>query len=198
MNTRPFLTSILFALVLAAGFGESSLKAQSAIATLANVQAGSIFDYTLTLKNTGTIPLESLWYGWTIAGNNLPSIPTSPGNSRGWTNTVFGNSIQFTGGSADALAPNSSATFTFESTSTPAQINGEPSGESVVYSGAIDFTQNVPGDSSPVFSPTLVAVPEPSAFGLFAIGLAGWLAAVWCKVPRKKWDGEGPRAATSS
>ncbi len=88
MNTKSFLTSILFALVLAAGFGESSLKAQSAIATLADVQAGSIFDYTLTLKNTGTIPLESLWYGWTIAGNNLPAVGVSS-NPTGAIATLF-------------------------------------------------------------------------------------------------------------
>src|SRR5271157_1312421 len=98
MNTKLLLISIRFALVVIAVFGVSSLKAQDATATLADVQHGSIFDYTLALRNTGTIPLESLWYGWTILGNNLPSIPTNPGNSLGWVNTVFGgNSIQYTG-----------------------------------------------------------------------------------------------------
>src|ERR1700687_1558455 len=88
MNTKPFLISILFALVLAEGFGESSLKAQSPVAARADVQAGSIFDYTLTLKNTGTIPLESLWYGWTIVGNNLPAVGVSS-NPTGAIATLF-------------------------------------------------------------------------------------------------------------
>lgn len=177
MNTKLLLISIRFALVVVAGFGVSSLRAQDATATLADVQNGSTFSYTLTLRNTGTIPLEGLWYAWTTLGNNLPSIPTNPGNSLGWANTVVTNSIQYQGNAGDALAPNSSAIFTFDSTSTPAQITTPPSGESVAYAGAIHFTQNVPGDSSPVFSPALVAVPEPSIFGLFAIGLAGCSAA---------------------
>jgi hypothetical protein len=54
-------------------------------------------------------------------------------------------------------------------------------GESVAYAGAIDFSQNSPGDSSAVFAPTLVAVPEPSTLSLLAIGLAGWAAAGWRK-----------------
>ena len=173
MNTKLLLISIPFTLVAVAGFGVSSLKAQDATATLADVQTGNSFSYTLTLQNTGNIPLEGLWYAWTTSGNNLPSIPANPGNSLGWVNTVVTNSIQFQGNPGDALAPNNSAIFTFDSTSTPAQITTSPSGESVAYAGAIHFTQSVPGDSSPVFSPTLVAVPEPSIFGLFAIGLAG-------------------------
>jgi hypothetical protein len=135
----------------------------------------------MQLENTGTIPIESLWYGWTTSGNNLPSSPMIAGNSLGWVNSLSGNSIKYTGNSGDALAPNNSATFTFDSTSTPAQITAGTSGESVAYAGAIDFTQNSPGDSSAVFSPTLVATPEPSTLGLFAAGLLGLSAAGWRK-----------------
>jgi hypothetical protein len=41
----------------------------------------------------------------------------------------------------------------------------------VVYTGTIGFNQAEPGISSPVFSPTLVAAPEPSSVGLLMIGL---------------------------
>jgi PEP-CTERM motif len=170
---------------VAASLAASSLQALpptgtiSASATLSDVQVGSTYDYTLTLQNTGSLGIESFWYGWTTSGNNLPSNPTTPGNSLGWANTLDGNSIKFTGNSSDALAPNSSATFTFDSTSTPAQMTAGAAGESVAYVGPIDFTQNSPGDSSAVFAPT--AVPEPSTLGLLAIGMAGWSAAAWRK-----------------
>lgn len=140
-----------------------------------------MYDYTLTLDNTGTNSIQSFWYGWTTSGNNLPSVPNTPGNSLGWANTVSGNSIKYTGNSGNALAPNSTATFTFDSASTPAQITAGASGQSVVYAGAIDFTQNSPGDSSAVFAPTLTTVPEPSTLGLLVAGLLGLTGAGWRK-----------------
>lgn len=193
MNMKSLLNSSRLALAVAAGLAASCLQAAppppvatiSASATLSDVQVGSTYDYTLTLQNTGNIPIESLWYGWTTTGNNLPSSPSSAGNSLGWVNTLFGNSIQYSGSAGTALAPNSSATFTFDSTSTPAEMTASPAGESVAYAGGIQFNQNVPGVSSPVFSPTLVAVPEPSTLGLLAIGLAGWSAAGWRKLRGK-------------
>lgn len=185
MNMKPLLISIRFALALAAGLAASNLQALppvgtiSASATLSDVQVGSTYDYTLTLQNTGTIPIESLWYGWTTTGNNLPSDPSNAGNSLGWVNTLDANSIQYSGSSATALAPNNSATFTFDSTSTPAQMTAGAAGQSVAYAGAIQFNQGVAGESSPVFAPA--QVPEPSTWGLLAIGLAGWSAAGWRK-----------------
>jgi hypothetical protein len=184
MSTKYILTSIRFALALAAGLSASSALAVGTItasATLSDVQNGTTYDYTLTLDNTGTIPIESFWYGWTTSGNNLPSDPTTPGNSLGWNNTLDANSIKFTGSSGDSLEPANFATFTFDSTSTPAQITAGISGESVAYAGAIDFTENTPGDSSPVFAP--VEVPEPSTLGLFVAGLLG-LSSAGCRAGR--------------
>jgi len=177
---KTVLISLRFALLLAAGGAALSVQATgtiSASATLSDVLVGSTYDYTLTLDNTGTIPIESFWYGWTTSGNNLPSSPFSAGNSLGWVNTLDGTSIEYKGSSGNALAPANSATFTFDSTSTPAQMTNGTAGESVAYAGAIDFTQDQPGDSSAVFAPTLTAVPEPSTVSLLAIGLVGWSVA---------------------
>src|ERR1700759_1858277 len=109
--------------------------AQGATATIFEVAVGGgTFEYTITLQNTGTLALNSFWYGWTDFGNNLPSNPSSAANSIGWANVLDFNSIQWqntTG--ASALAPGQSATFTFFSTSTLAQLTTAPSGESVAY-----------------------------------------------------------------
>ena len=180
MKTRPLLIAIRLSLAALAVAGATSLNAQSATGTISGVLNGSVYDYTITLNNTGPA-LESFWYGWTSTGNNLPSIPSSPGNSLGWASAVSGNSIKYTGNAGDALAGGTSATFTFQSTSTPDQMTLGNAGMSVVYTGGIDFSQGVPGDSSGAFAITAAPVPEPSTFGLMALGLA----ACWRKLRSK-------------
>jgi hypothetical protein len=162
------MSSIRLFLAVAAGFAATiPSHAQSASATITGVAAGTSFDYTITLKNTGSQSLNSFWYAWTTSGDNLPSDPTSAANSLGWGNVLSGNSIMWINSSGTALAPGASATFTFVSTSSPAAITKSPSGESVAYVGGIDFSQGVAGDSTGVFSPTLVsstpAVPTVTA-----------------------------------
>src|SRR5580658_5474302 len=97
------ISSIRLSLVLTAGLAATTATthAQSASATISAVAAGNSFDYTITLKNTGDVALNSFWYGWTTSGNNLPSDPSSAGNSVGWGNTVSGNSIMWANDSYD-------------------------------------------------------------------------------------------------
>jgi hypothetical protein len=169
--------SFRLALAIAAGLAASAIssRAQDSSATISGVAAGGgEFDYTITLENTaGSGDIEGFWYGWIAFDFDLPTTPSNPGNSLGWNNSVDGDSIQWQGGSGDALAPGQTGTFTFESTSTPSQItttvdgDGTTSGDSVTYSGTI----NPGGASSPNFEPTLVAAPEPSAWELMVGGL---------------------------
>jgi PEP-CTERM motif len=184
---NKFKSSIL---AIVAGLVTSAVsgQAQSATATISGVAVTGGFDYTITLMNpiSDTFSLKSFWYGWTANGNNLPSNPSTAANSLGWVNVLFGNSIQWGNSSSTALAPGQSGTFTFFSTDSPTAITTTPaapyvSGDSVVYVGAIDFSQGQGGDSSVVFAPTLVAVPEPSSLAMLAIGSAGLLTARWRK-----------------
>ncbi len=189
------LKSTSFALIAAAGLFVSaeSSQAQSATATISDVAAGGgVFDYTITLKNTGTTSLDSFWYAWTLTGNNLSVGITSPGSSLGWVDTsIEGNtSISWEDASSShPLGVGQSATFTFDSTETPMAITTSPAGESVVYvsgTGPNTFGQNQPGSASPVFSPTLVAAPEPSTLGLLAGGLPVLMGSIrWLKTSRK-------------
>src|ERR1017187_3552810 len=168
MNYLPKLIPIRFALALAAGLAVSTVssQAQSATATISGVAGGGgVFDYTITLQNTGTTSLDSFWYAWTLSGNNLSAAISNPGSSLGWIDTALeGNtSISWEGNSGNTLAAGQSATFTFDSTETPSAITTLPSGESVAYvsgTGPNTFAQNDPGVASPVFSPTLVRSEE--------------------------------------
>lgn len=151
-----------------------SSHAQSASATISALLAGDgNYDYTITLDNTGSTDLNGFWYGWTAAdGFDLPSYPVSAGNSLGWDNDLYYNSIEWMNNTGTALAPGDSATFTFESPDTPAAITASPSGNSVAYTDVawFGYPEDYPGYSTGAFNPTLITVPEPSALALFAIG----------------------------
>ena len=172
MTNASISTRLALALAAGLGFAAVSSHAQSASATISDVAAGGgNFDYTVTLFNTGSTDLESFWYGWTQSGNNLPSDPTTPGNSLGWANDLDGNSIMWAGSAATELTPGHSATFTFVSSSSPAAMTASGVGASVAYVGGIDFSQGVSGDSTGAFTPTLVSAPEPSSVALLAAGM---------------------------
>ncbi len=178
MTNQPTLKSIYLTLVAAAGFAASTVSshAQAASGTISGSVTAGGYNYTITLNNTTGSSIDSFWYGWTTAGNNLPSIPSGAGNSLGWANTVSGNSIMWTGGTA--LGAGSSGTFTFFSTSTPAAMTTLPAGESVTYVGGINFAT----DGNGIFSPVLVASPEPSSIAMLAFGSLGLLAGGWRKL----------------
>jgi len=120
-------SSLALAGVLAAA--TVSTHAQSATATLSWAAASNSYAYTVTLKNTGSVALNSFWYGWTTSGDNLPSEPSSAGNSVGWGNTVSGNSIKWVNTSysyygttyyyGTPLAPGDKARLTFFCRSKP-------------------------------------------------------------------------------
>jgi hypothetical protein len=78
-NLSKLLSSrLVLAVVAGLVTASASSHAQSAIATISDVSSGSVFDYTINLKNTGSLNLNSFWYGWTTSGNNLASNPTTP------------------------------------------------------------------------------------------------------------------------
>jgi hypothetical protein len=172
MSLKNKFSSIFLTLAGAAGFvlTAGSTQAQSASATISGNAVAGGYDYTITLTDTTGSSIDSFWYGWTTAGNNLASVPTTIGNNLGWANTGSGNSIMWTGGTA--IGAGGTGVFTFFATSTPTQITTAPSGESVTYVGGINFSS----DGQGIFSPVLVASPEPSTTALLGIGSLGLLA----------------------
>jgi len=141
---------------------------------------GGTYAYTLTLNNTGTEAVDALWLGWTVGVFDIAN-PTSPTSSLGWTGTPVGNSIQFAGTTGTALASGHSATFTFDSTSTPAQFISGSAGPSVAYGvDATEFAIENTTLHSFEFTPTVV--PEPSTLGLLSAGSLGLFGALRRKI----------------
>jgi hypothetical protein len=94
----------------------------------------------------------------------------------GWANNLDGKSIEYVNSTGSALTPGETATFTFVSPDSPTAITSGISGESVAYVGGIDLSQNSSGDSTGIYSPTLV--PEPSVMGLLSAGMFA-VVGVW-------------------
>jgi hypothetical protein len=180
MIIKQTLISKLPFLAVAAGLALSAISARAQDVAVTGFLSfapavNGTFDYTLTLKNTGSEAVESLWLGWALSSNPVFNVvnPTDPGNDLGWASPVDGNSVQYGGSPSETfLASGNSAIFTFDSTSTPALFMSGSAGQSVAY--GVDASQFAIEDNSlhsVEFSPTVV--PEPSSIGLLVIGAPG-------------------------
>jgi hypothetical protein len=172
---------IRLSLAFAAGLAVSAMSSRAddvvVTGTLSDVAAGGgVYDYTLTLHNTGTEAVQALWLGWTV-GNFDIANPSNPSSLLAWTPVLDGNSIQF--GPGTPLASGGSTMFAFDSTSTPAQFMAGTAGPSVAYGADASFAEGFPIENTSLHSfectPTVASVPEPSTFGLLAIGSVGLL-----------------------
>ena len=173
-------TRILPVIAAAFIFSGLSARAQDVAVTglLSDVPAaGGVFDYTLTLQNTGSEAVESLWLGWALSSNPVFDIasPTDAGNNAGWASVVDGDSVQYGGSASETfLEPRASATFTFDSTSTPAEFMSQTAGQSVAYGvDASPFAIEDNSLNSVEFAATVAAVPEPSTVGLLIMVVLG-------------------------
>ena len=142
--------------------------------------ANNVYDYTLTLQNTGPEAVEGFWLGW-VPGSFNVAMPTNLGNDLGWASVVADvSSVEYGGSPSETfLASEATGIFTFDSTSTPAEFMNETAGPSTAY--GVDFQPQfsfgLSGPDYVEFSPTVV--PEPSTFGLLVIGALGLWRLRW-------------------
>jgi hypothetical protein len=176
LTSRCFVLSLFVALAF-----ECSVKAQNpnATATFSDTQVGPNYNYTITLKNVGTTPIETFWFAWVPGQDYLPTSPIGTVQApSGWS----GNVTHF--GSADGygidyattttpLAVGNSTTFQFVSADSPAALEANspfyptvPVGTSTIYSGA--------AFGSPSQSFVVQAVPEPSSLALLLLAACLW------------------------
>jgi len=179
---KPTSISMALSVAVTAALAASTLSSQAqnvnVTTSLTGVAGGGgVFDYSLTLNNTGPEAIESFWLGWVPGSFNVAS-PSSAGNNLGWSSSLDGSSIQYGGTAGTALAAGHSGTFTFDSTTTPAQFMAETgeAGLSTAYgvnaaNGQLSFSLSPPDTET--FG--LTVAPEPSSFAMLALGSLGFL-----------------------
>lgn len=151
-----------------------------ASATLTQTQVSpGLFEYSLTLDDTGATTAGTFWFAWVPGDNFMPVAPTNITSPTGWVETVTtggpsgGDAIQWKASTtaSDLAAGATLSGFSFESTLTLAQLEaassghpGDPVDTAFIYSG-------IPFSDSGYQLTANVAAPEPGVTTLAALGL---------------------------
>lgn len=153
----------------------------SAIAgyTYTQVSPG-VYDYSLTLDNTGTTTIGTFWFSWIVGAGFLPSPPSDITSPAGWNPVVTngGKAIQWTT-ALDLLAPDTTVSgFSFESDTTPAQMAGLFPGPGLGTGDPVStaFVYIAAPLADPGFQFDAMPTPEPGSWLLLLSGMA--LAAI--------------------
>jgi hypothetical protein len=144
------------------------------------------WEYDLTLDDTGTTNVGTLWFAWVPGEDFMPAQPSNVLNPANWTPTITGGgagdgyAVRWVAGGGSAITPgNSVAGFSFDSATTPAQMaglsaffNNPPVTTATVYSGQ-PFSD--PGFTL-VATAAQTSTPEPAGLVLMTLGVAalGW------------------------
>src|SRR5579864_2966583 len=109
------------------------------------------YAYNITLNDTGSTKIGTLWYSWVPGGDFMNVLPTNISAPTGWTFSVQGSggssdgySIQYVANAGSEIGVGQSLSgFKFTSSNTPTDLNGNsqyfnhpPVGTSFVYEGA--------------------------------------------------------------
>lgn len=172
VTRRAILPLLAFFSVQSVSLFAGTLSA-SATFTDSQVSPG-VYQYVLTLNNIGTTNIGTFWFSWVPGTGFMTVTPTNVQSPSGWTATITngGEAIQWI--DASGLAQGGSVSgFEFESTLTPAQLEGassipaDPVATAFVYIGA-PFAD---AGFQFVATPAPARTPEPGTLLLTAIGI---------------------------
>jgi len=183
---------LLLAVFLAASV---SIRADGldATASYTDMQVSpGVFQYDLTLNNTGTTTIGTFWFSWIPGAGFMGVSPTNVMSPAGWTDTVTNCGVSIQWLAAAPIAPGTSVTgFNFDSPVTPAQFmgtfagpglgTGDPITTSTIYIAA-PFGD--PGAQITATRAVVVGTPEPSSLSLAAIAMG--LLALAAGISRKR------------
>ena len=135
--------------------------------------------YDITLKDIGTTNVGTFWFSWVPGDNFMPVSPTGVVSPSSWKDLITsggpadGFAIQWVAGSGAALTSGESLSgFQFDSTLTPAQLEGLSS-DSIPVLTAFAYIGAPFGDPGEKFEATVTptSTPEPGTLVLAALGV---------------------------
>ena len=137
-----------------------------------------LYDYNLTLTNTGTTTIGTFWFGWVPGAGFLPTVATNVTSPAGWSDILTNTShaIQWTT-TTSLLQPGQTLTgFNFVTASSPAQLlanyTGTGAGTGDPITTSFVYIAKPLADPGLQFVATQVT-PEPGSLVLLATGLLG-------------------------
>ncbi len=160
-------------LVMSAGVAHGALEGS---ATLNPTQlTPTTWRYDVTITNSGTTPIGTLWFAWIPGQNYLFSQPTSIVAPASWTPATFGSSsnwsLRFTAANTgvDVNAGSSLGGFSFVSTMSPTQISGNSPNFGGTTPVTTSFFYQAAAFGDPGFRFVASVIPGPAS----ATALAG-------------------------
>jgi hypothetical protein len=194
MNVRAKYSTKLLLLLVVFLAASVSIRANGldATATYTDMMVSpGVFQYDLTLTNTGTTTIGTFWFSWIPGAGFMAVSPTNVMSPAGWTAMITNSfAIQWTNPSPLAMG-DSVTGFMFDSTMTPAQFlgtfpgpglgMGDPITTAFLYIAA-PFAD--PGAQITAMPAAVVGTPEPSSLSLAAIAMG--LLALAAGISRKR------------
>jgi hypothetical protein len=153
-----------------------AMAALSATATYTVTQPSpGVFDYDLTLSDTGTTPIGTFWFSWIPGRGFMTASPSPVASPSGWSDALTqenGAAILWTTTSAFLQPGHSLTGFSFESTETPAELAGDDAGTGDPVTTAFVY-HGAPFSDGGYQLTARPAAPEPATWVLMLAGFGG-------------------------
>jgi hypothetical protein len=109
-----------------------SASAQLELVSTTGTQSSPVYNYAMTLTNTGTTNLGTYWFAWIPGEDFLPSLPSTVSDPAGWSHAITGSNSSGDGSairweaSTVALTPGQSLSgFDFSTADSPTALEGD-------------------------------------------------------------------------
>lgn len=127
-----------------------SASAQLTLVSTTGTVSTPVYNYAITVTDTGTTNIGTFWFGWVPGEDFLPSLPSAVSDPLSWGHTLTGShnssdgtAIEWVATSNKITPGNSLGGFTFSSTDSPSVLAanspshpGTPATTAFVYGGA--------------------------------------------------------------
>jgi hypothetical protein len=172
--TSPPLKLLILLVVVTALAATAYADGIAATATISYTEpTAGMYDYSLTLNNTGTTTIGTFWFAWVPGAGFLTTAPSSVVSPTGWTDTVTnsGKAVRWVTTTNLLPAGDSLSGFEFDSTETPDQLTlTVPSGVGAGDPVTTSFVYIAAPLADPGAQLNAQLTPEPSTMLLFLTG----------------------------